>query len=397
MTQISDADLALAKKKITTAKIAVITTPAFIFYGSILAKLKFIYDDAIKTAAVDGIHMILSPTFVNTLTHRQTVFLVMHELKHLVYKHIDRLSDRDPKLWNVAGDYVINNFLDHKKFDVIPSALLDHKYDGMSTDEVYFALKQQQKQDPSSIPEPDHNDLLPANTYGNSQGNSQANANLAKEFIDQAIAEGMVKAETAARNGDTEGMGNIPGDIKRYYEELVAPTVPWTQLLQRFLFGVAKTEYSYRRPSRRSESVGFIMPGMHGQSMDCIDFAIDTSGSVSEDDFKKFISEIHEVFRTFNPQNIGIHQFDDIVQDSRKVCSLEDFAKLEFKGGGGTTIGPVLQLFKDNDAKALVVLTDGYFPHNASQDPQKPVIWAIYNNKGFVPKFGTAVHFSLDY
>ena len=396
MTQISEQDLKTAMKKVSTAKIAVITTPAFIFYGSILAKLKFIYDDAIKTAAVDGIHMILSPTFVNTLTHRQTVFLVMHELKHLVYQHIDRLNGRDPKLWNIAGDYVINNYLDTKKFDVIPGALLDHQYDGMSTDEVYFKLLQQQKNDPSSIPEPDHNDLLPPNAYGNGGNNPVDNLAKAKEFMDQAIAEAMVKTETAIRGGNKDAAANIPGDVARYYENLVNPTVPWQQVLQRFLFGVAKTEYSYRRLSRRSHSLDIPLPGLHGQSMDYIDFAIDTSGSVSEADFNKFISEIHEVFKTFSPQNIGIMQFDDIIQDTQKVCSLDEFSQIKFKGGGGTTIGPVLEAFKNNDAKALVILTDGYFGHNKNQDPQKPVIWAIYDNLQFTPEFGSVVHFTLE-
>lgn len=396
MTQLSDADLLTAKKKVTTAKVAVITSPEFIFYGAIIAKLKFIYDESLPTAAVDGIHMIFNPSFILGLTHRQTVFVLMHEVKHLVYKHIERLGDRDHKLWNIAGDYVINNFLDTKKFDLTPGVLLDHQYDGMSTDEVYFRLREQQKQDPSSIPEPDHEDLLPANKYGVSKGSTTANQAAASAYMDQAIAEGMVKAQSEARNGNVKGIGNIPGDIVRYYEELVKPSVPWQTVLQRFLFGVAKTEYTYRRLGRRSEALGYPIPSLHGQSMDCIDFAIDTSGSVSEEDFKQFMSEICEVFRTFSPQHIGIHQFDDIVQDSRKVCSLEEFRQIEFKGGGGTTIGPVLDLYKENDAKALVVLTDGYFYHDVTQDPRKPVIWAIYNNPAFVPLFGTAVHFKLE-
>lgn len=393
----NDEELALAKKKVSTAKVAVLTRAEFCFYGTIMAKLDFLYDDAIGTAAVDGKHMIFSPKFVNGLTHRQTVFLIMHELKHIVYKHIDRLKDRDPKMWNVAGDYVINNFLDSKGFDVIPSTLLDHQYDGLSTDDIYLKLMEQKKNDPSFDPSPDQNDLLPPNTLDPNANNQGATTNqkIVDDFVEQAIGEAMIQVEMNERRG-VKAAGNVPGDIQRYYEELMKPSVPWQTVLSRFLFGVSKTDYSFRRPSRRGMAMDLTLPGRYGNSMDCIDFAIDTSGSVSEETFNKFITEIHEVFKQFSPENIGIMQFDDIIQDIKKVCSLEEFKQIKFKGGGGTTVQPVLQEYAKNDAKALVILTDGYFHHSKQDDPNKPVIWAIYDNPSFVPAFGSAVHFKLD-
>lgn len=395
---ITDAqEIADAKKKVSTAKVAVLTRPEFCFYGTILAKLDFLYDNAIGTAAVDGKHMIFAPKFINSLPHRQVVFTVMHEIKHIVYRHIDRLKDRDPQLWNVAGDYVINNFLDHKGFDLIPGVLLDHKYDGMSTDDIYFALLEEKKNDPSFNPQPDHNDLLPPNSLDPTSSGKGGNANqkAVDDFVEQAIGEAMLQVEMNERRG-IKSAGNVPADIKRYYEELMRPSVPWQTVLSRFLFGVSKTDYSFRRPSRRGMAMDLTLPGRYGNSMDCIDFAIDTSGSVSQKTFSKFISEIHEVFKQFNPENIGIMQFDDVIKDIRKVCSLEEFKTIEFKGGGGTTIQPVLKEYAKNDAKALVILTDGYFSHSKQDDPNKPVIWAIYDNPHFVPAFGSAVHFKLD-
>ena len=43
--------------------------------------------------------------------------------------------------------------------------------------------------------------------------------------------------------------------------------------------------------------------------------------------------------------------------------------------------------------KALIVLTDGYFYHTAEMDPNKPVIWLIYDNPHWQPPFGKAVYF----
>lgn len=383
------------KKAIATAKVAILTNPDYLFYGSILTKMNIAYDDKIKTAATDGITIVMSPAFVDSLPHRQRVFLLMHELMHVVYKHVDRVNGRDTKMWNVAADYVINNFLDHKKFDVIPGGLLDHQYDGMTADDVYFKLMQKKQDDPSYKPDPDHDDLLPPASMNGGKGNSAAaNANHVGEFVKQAIGEAMTRVNMAQDGG--RSAGNVPGDIKRYYEELLSPVIDWREALARFLHGTAKTDYSWAKPSRRGMSLGIYLPSLHGSSMDCIDFAIDTSGSVSEADFRKFMSEIHSVFETFNPENIGIMQFDHGIRDNRRVCSLDEFKDIEFVGGGGTNVGPILQEFTKSEGKALVVLTDGYFSHTAAQDPGKPVIWAIYNNNAFVPKFGEAIHFKME-
>lgn len=384
-------DLDIVKKKIATAKVAIITRTEFIFYTTILNKLKIVWDDSVKTGATDGIHLILSPTFISNLDHKQCVFLLMHELKHVIYKHVDRRKDRDPKMWNCAADYVINNWLDHAGFSLIPDVLLDHQYDGLNTDQVYFKLMERKKNDPSFDPQPDQDDLMPPNAINGGNGNPTDVAQIHKQ-IDRAIGEAVVQANMQGG----KAQGNIPGDIKRYWEELTKPTVDWRIALRDFLFGASKSDYSWSRPSRRGMAMDLYLPSLHGQGMDCIDFAIDTSASVSESDFKKFISEIHSVFETFNPENIGIMQFDTDIKDDRRVCSLEQFKEIEFKGGGGTDVTPVLHAFKESEGKALVILTDGYFHHSKALDPDKPVIWAIYDNPNFVPAFGDVIHFNKD-
>ena len=390
----SQIDMASVKDAVATARVAVLTRSEFVFYAAILTKLHIEYDESIKTAATDGVRLIISPSFIMGLSHRQRVFLLMHELMHVIYKHVERLNNRDNKMWNVAADYVINGFLDTKGFDVIPSALLDHQYDNMTADEVYLKLMDKKNNDPSYDPSPDHPDLLPANSRSDNQGNKQDANTAVSDHVDKLIGEAMVQASMS--DDAAKAMANIPGAIQRYYHELMNPSVDWRTALARFLHGTAKTDYSWKRPSRRGLAMDMYLPSLHGESMDCIDFAIDTSGSVSENDFRKFITEIHEVFTTFNPENIGIIQFDTVIQDNRRVCSLEDFNSIEFKGGGGTIIAPVMKAFAESEGRALVVLTDGYFSHSAELDPGKPVIWAIYDNPNFVPAFGDVIHFNKD-
>lgn len=89
-------------------------------------------------------------------------------------------------------------------------------------------------------------------------------------------------------------------------------------------------------------------------------------------------------------------QFDSILQSNDKCCSVQDFMKLEFKGGGGTKIEPVLEAYKTSKSKALIILTDGYLHQSIDIDPKKPVVWCVYNNPRFIPAFGTAIHFDKD-
>jgi len=64
------------------------------------------------TAATDGKKFYYNPAFILELDDKENVFLVAHELGHCIYEHFMRREGRDPKLWNIAGDYIINNTLE---------------------------------------------------------------------------------------------------------------------------------------------------------------------------------------------------------------------------------------------------------------------------------------------
>ena len=86
------------------------------FFGNIATRLKFI--DATRwcpTAATDGKNFYYNKDFVAALAKKgdnqeQVTFLIGHEVLHCVYDHMDkdRMGNRDPRLWNIANDYVIN-------------------------------------------------------------------------------------------------------------------------------------------------------------------------------------------------------------------------------------------------------------------------------------------------
>lgn len=392
-----------APQALSKAKVKLMLKKDCAFFATLILQtpVYWISADEIDTAATDGKNLFFNPEFFLGLDPEERVFLILHEVMHNVYEHGIRRGYRDATTWNEAGDYVINDELVQRGFKMPQVGLHDVGYRGMSTDEVYEDLIKNKNKGGSNKPTPWVDIQEPPDQNGNGGHGGKQNNGIGgvpqpsaaevedhnKNLLTQATQQSKMSGDKA---------GTIPGNLERKLDDLLNPKLPWTAILAKFLFSMNKNDYSWRKPNRRFISQGIILPSLYSEGVGKIDFAIDTSGSVSESDFNRFISEIGYVFKTFNPQEIGVMQFDHILQGNDKVCSVQDFMKLEFKGGGGTRIEPVLDVFKNNDAKALIILTDGYLHHDEDLDPKKPVVWCIYDNPGFVPAFGTAIHFDKD-
>lgn len=376
---------ARSEEKILLSKTALLNRVDLMFFSSILLKLRIIMDMRIETACTDGRTIRFNPVFLEDYTQKETAFILMHELMHVVYKHLGRVNGRDHQMWNVACDYVINGQLTKMGFTRPKTALYDIKYDNRTSDDVYFELFQDALNNPNKPrPQPDHNDI----------GENLTDQELAD--LNEAIDDLIVSGTIAAQHAGEKAAGNVPAELMRRYQELVHPTIPWQKLLHRFLEGKAKNDFSMARPSRKYLAHGMYMPSLYSDNLERIDFAIDTSGSVSSDMLEKFLSEVAGIFKSFSPEEIGIMQFDHELKKRDVVRSLEEFKKITYSGGGGTDVLPVLEHYRDNKAKALVVITDGYFHHDKSWNPGKPVIWVVYDNPTWRPVFGEAVHFDID-
>ena len=85
----------------------------------VLAAMDVRLDDRVETAAVTPSgRMLVAPAFMDTLTVQQVVFIVAHELYHVLYGVFDRFdSDTPPyRRWlvKVAHDFIINDMLEKK-------------------------------------------------------------------------------------------------------------------------------------------------------------------------------------------------------------------------------------------------------------------------------------------
>ena len=107
------------------------------FIGALALRLTLVEDNSQPTGYTDSKVLGYNSHFVDGLTDQELDFLIMHEVFHVVLKHCFRREGRDPHVWNVAADHVVNLMLVADNMTMIKSALCDKKYRGWSTEKVY--------------------------------------------------------------------------------------------------------------------------------------------------------------------------------------------------------------------------------------------------------------------
>ena len=139
---LDSAKFAKAKDRVTKVRVRLLLQHPF--FGNLATRLKIVdATDRIPTAAVDGRRMFINVNFVAKLNDDELMFLIAHEVMHCVFEHMIRRGDRRPDVWNMAGDYVINQILVDERIGTQIKAvpiLLDNKYRGMASEEVYDDL-----------------------------------------------------------------------------------------------------------------------------------------------------------------------------------------------------------------------------------------------------------------
>jgi predicted metal-dependent peptidase len=187
--------------------------------------------------------------------------------------------------------------------------------------------------------------------------------------------------------------GNIPGELGRYVKNLVKPEMPWHRILRNLTSGLAKDDYSMRRPNRRVMAK-YIIPSLYSEKLMHIATATDVSGSILQKQFDHFVSEAGHIFKSLNPQELTFLQFDHVLYSPDTLHNLQDLGKVKFHGGGGTNIEPVMEWAKKNKPACLIVFTDGEYPAPRI-NPGVPVFWIVYGKKTFKAPFGKYIPFKF--
>lgn len=115
------------------------------FFASIMMRMQWVEDPTCKSAWTDGKRVGYNPAFIDGLTLGQSIGVIIHEVMHNTMKHHLRRGNRDFKTWCKACDYAINYLIISYGFELPEDILLDDRFEGMSAEEIYSILMQEER------------------------------------------------------------------------------------------------------------------------------------------------------------------------------------------------------------------------------------------------------------
>jgi len=354
-----------------------------VFLTTILFNLKFKWNTEISTACTNGTRVEINPNFFMSLNVKERVFLYLHEGYHVAFLHMIRGRNKDHRKYNIAADHCINLMLKEQGYSVIKGALADSQYKEMSTDQIYDLL-------PDEPPSPD-DDLDIEYT----DDNGEALSDEAIEALENDIENLVLKAATASQK-EGEKPGTIPNSILAELDRLINPVLDWKVLLNNYVTGHAKNDFSWRRPNRRLLNLAYL-PSLYSEALTHISLAIDLSCSVTKEQYMAFLSEAQYIMELMNPELMSIVTFNTNIIDIFKMHEGDDILDLPFNNGGGTDISTTIDHYNKLNPTVVIVFSDLELDH-PDNEPTFPVIWIKVGDSNWAiePKSGDVIQYPVD-
>lgn len=327
--------------------------------------------------------------------YNNLVFVICHEVMHILNQHFARCGNRNPALWNLAGDHVIetelkrmfpteSQILPYKgRYNIIPE--VESKFDNPSAEQVYKYLSDKHRSNEIDVQEngdgsytiTDNNTnqswtVMPTKSDGSTKKDKDIQDDQQQTVSSAAAAFNMIK-----NNDDSKG--NTSNHFFEYFEELFKIKLPWEEILEKAIkkhIIFKPTDRSWKMPNKYFRHLGITLPGYSlGEDKDGVGILIvgvDTSGSISTEELKKFAGVIQDSMVYFDTvrmitHDINVHQVEDF--NSNEPEKLSHFVKnIGFQGRGGTSHKYIFNKIEDywNDKdiidslSSVIFLTDGY-------------------------------------
>jgi predicted metal-dependent peptidase len=387
-----------AEQRVQRAHVSLMKHPDYCLYSGVFMIGNVEIKDDVPTACTNGRDVMYGRAFMDKLSESNVKGVILHENLHKAFRHTTmwkHLYEDHAHMANMACDFVINQMIvdaDKGRGEVtLPEfGLLDPKYRGWDSQQVFNDLKQQAKkgsvhvksvgdQVGKDVPVEQEGKEYVLGEGGDSldehdwEGAKEMDAKekeaLAKD-IDQALRQGAILA------------GKMKGNVPREVTDALEAKVDWREAMREFInsFCMDKDESTWRRPSRRWIDQDVYMPSLVGESVGRIVVAIDMSGSIGQAEIGQFLGEVRKICDTVKPEGIDLIYWDtDVCQHEKyEQDDLDNLlSSTKPKGGGGTDPRCIPRYIKDHKLKpeCAVVLTDGYVNDWGSWDC--PTLWGI--------------------
>ena len=319
-------------------------------------------------------------------------FVLAHEYLHAGLCHHERCQGRDHYLWNVACDYVINDWLHEMKIGDMPDEglLYDESLHNMSAEAIYdLIVKQMRKfKKHATFRGYGQGDL-----FGNNgpRFEGMGKGITLDEFFKNSLREGLDYHITHSR-------GYLPAGLVEEIRALAMPPIPWEVELGKWFdeqFPPLEKHRTYARPSRRQGSTPDIpRPSYVLEEKDLesrtFGVVIDTSGSMGSSQIGLALGAIASYAVSKDVPFVRIIFCDAEATDAGYMAPEDIAGRVEITGRGGT----ILQLGVNALEKAkdfpvtgpILIITDGYIEENLKVKREHAYLIPNGNKLPFRPK-----------
>lgn len=398
-------------------------------------------DPRVTTASVfESGRILVNPEWLQGLERADAAFVIAHELLHLALQTHRRGQEADPRLVNIAHDYVINDILTealqrpvpasglewrgarHRSLESVVKELQEYAHAGINI--IWKAAGAGESSLPGRGPGPSNPAMAEAlRAAGLAGEETPAEPEyegdilsgekerewfpeldpVRQEEASQAVRHAAAKAASLERL--QEGMDRLlggpgtPGSgaggcvvTSQALRSLYRP--PWEMALQRWMEAVAPGPRSYARPSRRgADRQDLVLAGRKREGWR-LNIVLDTSGSMGGQ-FPRILGAIAAFCESVSVAQVRVLQCD-VKVSSDEVVTPEELQTVEIAGLGGTRLTPaILRLAEDPEVEAVIVITDGYLGRLGYPRETMPyaVLWAVTDpDSEFDPEYGQVIY-----
>ncbi|GGF23377.1 DUF2201 family putative metallopeptidase [Flavobacterium limi] len=360
------------------------------FYGHFFTHIQRSISEEVKRVSVSvtenhNIILLINPKYWQSLqTCEQKMGCLKHQILHLIFKHVYRVSFFGNKeIFHIAADLVVNQYLLQSQLtqdaiclenftvlNLLPHQTVDYYYTKLAaqydTPEIQNII-QDDADEPGNTacekPPDEHQDWEKIN---NQEG-------AVKQLI-QATIEMYI--DNSAKRINTQEFGLLPAELQTLLTavaERFQTKVNWKRMLKLFAESSRKTfiKNTLKRPSKRYGTV----PGIKIRSKQKLLIALDTSGSIDENQLKFFFDEVYHIWK--QSAEIMIVECDTIIQ---KEYIYKGQTPQMISGGGGTCFdAPIHYANTHYRPDSLIYFTDGFGPKPLYKS-RCPILWMITSN-----------------
>ena len=319
--------------------------------------------------------------------HRYGV--VKHEMLHLVFRHLFVQEPfLDPLLLNVAFDLVVNQYGERPLLPDDSIFLESFPALALQPGQTWFYyykkledMRQGRGGDASGSPEQELLNNIKSDSHGMERhqpwhevrSRSELERDAAELHLDSLL-------RTAHQRTSAHAWGALPGEVREHLEKQLlrpAPVLNWRVALRLFAESASKTRLknTIKRPSKRYATV----PGTRIRHRCRLVVAIDTSGSIGQEDFALFFNEVFHLWRA--GAVVDIVEADTTVY---RQYAYRGAAPDVVTGRGGTDFNAALERANYERPDGLIFFTDGYADKPRVR-PRMPVLWVV-SPRGVEPK-----------